>query len=173
MQKTGEFLAMMLPTWKPEGGLLLKKKPLNFAGGAPECSFFFFFFKHYFRRSTQYDPLAPTVSKPKEWASSMVCSLFGAPPSSMYDQVCLPSTLESLQRLRSVAGSVLYGPPRLRKCLGENNEGRQCTMYNTINTSLFMSRFHNSCRLSLLHLLDFCHGNLWLAWNLNVKILNM
>lgn len=115
---------------------MLKKKPLNFAGGAPECSFFFFFFKHYFRRSTQYDPLAPTVSKPKEWASSMVCSLFGAPPSSMYDQVCLPSTLESLQRLRSVAGSVLYGPPRLRKCLGENNEGRQCTMYNTIHLYL-------------------------------------
>lgn len=61
----------------------------------------------------------PTVSKPSEWASSILCSLSAVSWSSRYRHVCRPSTLVSLQLLRSVAGSVLYGPPRLRRCLAE------------------------------------------------------
>lgn len=65
--------------------------------------------------SQQHQPL--TVSSPREWASSAVCSRSTSSPSARYRHCCRPFSLLKRQRVKSVAGSVLYGPPLLRKYL--------------------------------------------------------
>ena len=62
-------------------------------------------------------PSILTMSKPKLNFSTKFCSLSTGSPSSMKRHVCRPSTLERRHLVRSVAGSVLWGPPRFRRPL--------------------------------------------------------